>query len=113
MRAIVVGPQVITRYNNYRAIPIKGGPSPGMSSGTALAAMAEVSARTLPPATATNGPAPPTRRWRRSGQTGAILGLAVLFAFLFLVGAVRKLDDPGPGAAVGAGRRCSARLSGS
>ena len=24
---VVVGPQVITRYNNYRAIPIQGGPS--------------------------------------------------------------------------------------
>src|SRR6478735_581214 len=45
---IVVGPQVITRYNNYRAIPVQGSPSPGTSSGTALAAMAEVSANTLP-----------------------------------------------------------------
>src|SRR4029077_1961611 len=33
---IIVGPQVITRYNNYRAIPIQGSPSPGTSSGTAL-----------------------------------------------------------------------------
>src|SRR6202045_2842303 len=41
---VVVGPQVITRYNNYRAIPIQGSPSPGTSSGTALAAMAEISA---------------------------------------------------------------------
>ena len=45
---IIVGPQVITRYNNYRAIPIQGSPSVGTSSGTALAAMAEVSAKTLP-----------------------------------------------------------------
>ena len=45
---VVVGPQVITRYNNYRAIPIQGSPSPGTSSGTALAAMAYVSGRVLP-----------------------------------------------------------------
>src|SRR5260370_15881047 len=45
---VIVGPQVITRYNNYRAIPIQGSPSPGTSSGTALAAMAEVSDKTLP-----------------------------------------------------------------
>ena len=36
---IVTGPQVITRYNNYRSITIDGGPAPGVSSGTALAAM--------------------------------------------------------------------------
>ena len=46
---INVGPQVITRYNNYRAIPIQGEPSPGTSSGTALEAMARVSGKTLPP----------------------------------------------------------------
>jgi len=45
----VTGPQVITRYNNYRSVTINGGPAPGVASGTALAAMAEVSAKTLPP----------------------------------------------------------------
>jgi multidrug efflux pump subunit AcrB len=46
---VVVGPQVITRYNNYRAIPIQGSPAPGTSSGTALEAMTGVSEHTLPP----------------------------------------------------------------
>ena len=46
---IVVGPQVITRYNNYRSVTINGSPAPGGSSGAALAAMEEVSAKTLPP----------------------------------------------------------------
>ena len=45
---IVIGPQVITRYNNYRSITINGGPAPGVSSGTALAAMAGLSDTTLP-----------------------------------------------------------------
>ena len=72
---------------------------------TALAAMDGVSAKTLPPATASNGPAPPTRRRRRPARPTSILALAVLFAYLFLVGAVRELDDPGAGAAVGDGRR--------
>src|SRR5207245_10877116 len=31
---VVVGPQIITRYHNYRAIPVQGAPSPGTSSGT-------------------------------------------------------------------------------
>src|SRR3712207_6307654 len=44
----VTGPAVVTRYNNYRAVPINGSPAPGVSSGQAQAAMADVSARTLP-----------------------------------------------------------------
>ena len=46
---IVTGPQVIWRYNNYRSVTINGGPAPGVSSGTALAAMDQVSEPTLPP----------------------------------------------------------------
>src|SRR6185312_4627505 len=38
----VVGPQVITRYNNYRSVTINGSPAPGASSGAALAAMQEI-----------------------------------------------------------------------
>src|SRR5260370_12604744 len=45
---IVTGPQVITRYNNYRSITVNGGPAPGVSAGTALAAMTEISNATLP-----------------------------------------------------------------
>ena len=43
------GPQVITRYNNYRSVTINGSPAAGVSSGTALAAMTEMSNATLPP----------------------------------------------------------------
>ena len=82
---IVVGPQVITRYNNYRAITINGGPRPGVSSGTALAAMARLSARTLPPGYDYEWSGTAFQEQQASGQTGIILALAVLFAFLFLV----------------------------
>ena len=41
----VTGPAVITRYNNYRSVPINGSPAPGVSSGSAMDAMAEVSAK--------------------------------------------------------------------
>ena len=34
---IVTGPQVITRYNNYRSITINGSPAPGASSGDGAA----------------------------------------------------------------------------
>jgi hydrophobe/amphiphile efflux-1 (HAE1) family protein len=93
---IVVGPQVITRYNNYRAIPIQGGPSPGTSSGTALAAMAQVSDRALPAGYGYEWTGTAYQEVAASGQTGAILGLAVLFAFLFLVALYESWMIPVP-----------------
>jgi hydrophobe/amphiphile efflux-1 (HAE1) family protein len=93
---VVLGPQVITRYNNYRAIPIQGGPSPGTSSGAALAAMAEVSAKTLPAGYSYEWTGTAYQEVAASGQTGAILGLAVLFAFLFLVGLYESWMIPVP-----------------
>ena len=93
---VVVGPQVITRYNNYRAIPIQGSPSPGTSSGTALAAMADVSAKTLPAGYGYEWTGTAYQEVAASGQTGAILGLAVLFAFLFLVGLYESWMIPIP-----------------
>ncbi len=82
---IVLGPQVITRYNNYRSITINGGPAPGVSSGTALAAMAEVSAKTLQPGYAFEWTGTAYQEVQAAGQTGQILALAILFAYLFLV----------------------------
>jgi hydrophobe/amphiphile efflux-1 (HAE1) family protein len=82
---IVLGPQTISRYNNYRAISILGAPAPGVSSGDALAAMEEISARTLPPGYDFDWSGTSYQEKQSSGQTGPILGLAVLFAYLFLV----------------------------
>jgi hydrophobe/amphiphile efflux-1 (HAE1) family protein len=93
---IINGPQVITRYNNYRAIPIQGSPSPGTSSGAALAAMSEVSAKTLPPGFDYEWTGTAYQQVAAAGQTGAILGLAILFAFLFLVGLYESWMIPVP-----------------
>jgi len=93
---VVVGPQVITRYNNYRAIPIQGSPSPGTSSGTALAAMGDVSQMTLPAGFGYEWTGTAYQEVSASGQTGALLGLAVLFAFLFLVGLYESWMIPVP-----------------
>ncbi len=93
---IIVGPQVITRYNNYRAISIQGSPAPGVSSGTALAAMADISAKTLPAGYAYEWSGTAYQEQAAAGQTGAILGLAILFAFLFLVGLYESWMIPVP-----------------
>ncbi|MDR3537155.1 MAG: multidrug efflux RND transporter permease subunit [Acetobacteraceae bacterium] len=82
---VVLGPQVISRYNNYRAVTVNGGAAAGVSSGDALAAMEQVSARTLPGNYAFEWSGTAYQEKQASGQTGAILALAVFFAYLFLV----------------------------
>ncbi len=82
---IVLGPQTISRYNNVRSVTVNGGPRPGVSSGAALAAMQEVSDRTLPPGYGYEWTGTAYQEKQASGQTGIVLGLAILFAYLFLV----------------------------
>ena len=94
--SIVTGPQVITRYNNYRSITIDGGPAPGVSSGTALQAMAALSDKTLPRGYGYEWTGTAYQEQLASGQTGAIMGLAVLFAYLFLVGLYESWVIPIP-----------------
>ena len=53
-------------------------------------------ARHCPPAMATNGPAPPTRRSPPRGRPARSSALAVLFAFLFLVGLYESWMIPVP-----------------
>ncbi len=101
MRAIadlryIVGPQVITRYNNYRSVTINGSPAPGGSSGAALAAMQDVSAKTLPPGYTFEWTGTAYQEHEASGQTGPILAMAVIFAYLFLVGLYESWVIPIP-----------------
>ncbi|WP_445221514.1 efflux RND transporter permease subunit [Bradyrhizobium sp. Pa8] len=93
---IVTGPQVITRYNNYRSVTINGGPAAGVSSGTAIAAMEELSRSTLPAGYSFEWTGTAYQEQAASGQTGVILGLAVLFAYLFLVALYESWTIPVP-----------------
>jgi hydrophobe/amphiphile efflux-1 (HAE1) family protein len=93
---IVTGPQVITRYNNYRSVTVNGSPAAGISSGTALAAMTEISNATLPAGYSFEWTGTAYQEQQASGQTGIILGIAVLFAYLFLVGLYESWTIPIP-----------------
>jgi len=93
---MVEGPQLITRYNNYRGVTINGSPAPGTSSGAALTAMADLSAKTLPPGYSYEWSGTAYQEVKSSGQTGIILALALLFAFLFLVGLYESWIIPIP-----------------
>ncbi len=83
--SIVLGPQVLSRYNNYRTVSINGSSAPGSSSGAALQAVEEVSAKTLPQSYGYEWTGSAYQERQASGQTGVILALALLFAYLFLV----------------------------
>jgi hydrophobe/amphiphile efflux-1 (HAE1) family protein len=93
---IIVGPQVITRYNNYRAVSIQGSPRPGVSSGTALAAMGDLSATTLPKGYGYEWTGTAYQEHEAGSKTGVILALALLFAFLFLVALYESWMIPVP-----------------
>jgi hydrophobe/amphiphile efflux-1 (HAE1) family protein len=81
----VLGPQYLTRYNNQRSVTMLGGPAPGYSSGVALAAMEGLSARVLPAGFSYEWTGTALQEKEAAGKTVVVLGLAVLFAYLFLV----------------------------
>ncbi len=93
---VVVGPPALIRYNNLRAVTVQGGPAPGVSSGQALNAMEAVAARTLPPGYAGEWTDTAFQEKRAEGKTAMILGFAVLFAYLFLVGLYESWTIPVP-----------------
>ena len=93
---LVQGPQVVIRYNGFRAAVINGAPKPGFSSGQALAAMERISATTLPLGYSFEWTATALQERLASGQTGIVLGLAILFAYLFLVALYESWNIPLP-----------------
>ena len=93
---LVLGPQALTRYNNYRGAIINGSPAPGYSTGDALAAMEELSASTLPAGYAFEWSGTARQEKEAAGKTTVVLGLAVVFAYLFLVALYESWMVPVP-----------------
>jgi len=93
---VVVGPPALIRYNNLRAVTVQGAPAPGVSSGQALNAMEAVAARTLPQGFGGSWTDTAFQEKRAEGKTTMILGFALLFAYLFLVGLYESWTIPVP-----------------
>ena len=91
---IVQGPQLLTRYNSYRAALINGAAKPGYSSGEALAAMERAAAATLPAGFAYEWTGTALQEKAAAGGTSIVLGLAILFAYLFLVALYESWNIP-------------------
>jgi HAE1 family hydrophobic/amphiphilic exporter-1 len=93
---LVQGPQAVVRYNGFRAAVINGAAKPGFSSGQALDAMEQLSATTLPAGYSFEWTGTALQEKAASGQTGIVLALAVLFAYLFLVALYESWNIPIP-----------------
>jgi HAE1 family hydrophobic/amphiphilic exporter-1 len=93
---LVQGPQTVVRYNGFRSAIINGAPKPGYSSGQALAAMERISQTTLPGGYSYEWTGTALQEETASGDTLVILGLAVLFAYLFLVALYESCNIPLP-----------------
>jgi HAE1 family hydrophobic/amphiphilic exporter-1 len=91
---LVQGPQTVVRYNGFRSAIVNGAPKPGFSSGQALAAMERISAATLPAGYSFEWTGTALQEKAASGRTGIVLGLAVLFAYLFLVALYESWNIP-------------------
>ena len=93
---LVQGPQTVVRYNGSRSAIVNGAAKPGYSSGQALTAMERVSATTLPAGYSFEWTGTALQEKAASGRTGVVLGLAVLFAYLFLVALYESWNIPVP-----------------
>jgi hydrophobe/amphiphile efflux-1 (HAE1) family protein len=91
---LITAPSSIVRYNNLRSVTVNGGPAPGYSSGEAITAMQAVAANTLPHGFSYEWTGTALQEKAAAGQTGYILGLAIVFAYLFLVGLYESWTIP-------------------
>lgn len=91
---MILGPQSLQRYNNYRSVTISGEPASGRSTGDALNAMEQVSADTLPDGFGFEWTGTALQEKEAGGQTLIVLALAVLFAYLFLVALYESWSMP-------------------
>ena len=91
---LTTAPATINRYNNLRSVTLNGAPAAGYSSGEAIAAMERVARASLPPGYGFQWAGTAQQEKEAGSQTGFVLALAVLFAYLFLVGLYESLALP-------------------
>lgn len=81
---MTTGPDLIMRYNLFRAAEIFGNAKPGVSSGEALAEMERLAEQHLPDGYGFEWTGTAYQEKESSGQQSQILLLALIFVFLFL-----------------------------
>ena len=89
-----VGTASITRYNQYESVQIQGQQSAGKSSGDAMNAMEEVAKKTLPSDMTFDWSGTSAQEREASGQTAMVVGMALVFVYLFLVALYESYTIP-------------------
>ncbi|MEA1968232.1 MAG: multidrug efflux RND transporter permease subunit [Thermodesulfobacteriota bacterium] len=90
----IIGPRTVSRYNQFTSVKISGGAAPGYSSANAMDAMKKVAAKTLPYGYTYDWSAMSFQEQQSSGQVSVLFALALLFAYLFLVGQYESWNIP-------------------
>jgi hydrophobe/amphiphile efflux-1 (HAE1) family protein len=88
------GPEVVFRYNRFRAIQILGAPATGVSSGQAIDAMEKVAAETLPAGYGYEWTGTTYQQKLAQGHEGVIFGFATVLVFLCLAALYESWSIP-------------------
>lgn len=89
-----VGTATITRYNQYESVQIQGQQAAGKSSGDAMNAMENVAKATLPSDMTFDWSGTSAQEREASGQTVMVVGMALVFVYLFLVALYESYTIP-------------------
>jgi len=88
------GPEVVYRYNRFRAAQITGTNAPGYSSGQAAAVIAQVARETLPPGFGFEWTGTLFQQQRSEGAEPFIFGFASILVVLFLAALYESWSTP-------------------
>lgn len=89
-----VGTAAISRYNQYKSVQIQGQQGAGKSSGDAMNAMESLAKKVLPADMSFDWSGTSAQEREASGQTGLIVGMALIFVYLFLVALYESYTIP-------------------
>ncbi len=89
-----IGTASITRYNQYKSVQIQGQQASGKSSGDAMNAMEDVAREVLPSDISFDWSGTSAQEREASGQTALIVGMALVFVYLFLVALYESYTIP-------------------
>ncbi|ORE96215.1 efflux RND transporter permease subunit [Acuticoccus yangtzensis] len=89
-----LGPNLSYRYNQFISAGVNGSAAPGYSDGQAMEAMTEISAQVLPAGYSYSWSGMSYQSQGQGNALGILLGLSVLFGYLFLVGLYESWMNP-------------------
>ncbi|HUC76821.1 MAG TPA: multidrug efflux RND transporter permease subunit, partial [Vicinamibacterales bacterium] len=90
----VSGPEVVYRYNRFRAAQLTGTNAPGYSSGQAAAALEQVARQVLPPGFGYEWTGTVFQQRRNEGTEPFIFGFAAVLVLLFLAALYESWSTP-------------------